>query len=704
MAQPSESAGHELEGSDDDGALEEAIRMSLMPDTGLHDGDDDMHMAIQLSLMEHTDPTVKSTDNPRDLDHSDEIEMPDAKEVDFQLACQLAAEDFSDSSDESYYTYQPLPRQSDIRLMRLNALENDGDVSFALTTIPLDTKNLPNYTTLSYAWGKAYPDGSHLTHAVYCEGKAIMVTQTLHQALTRICQIRRRKAKPGSDDYLLFWVDSICIDQTNPEERRKQVENMAQIYARCHDMVIWLGEHSEEAITWLDKFYRIFPSTKIANVKTTPESFGEFLRLDRNKVSDPSTLEQALVDLNRHQCVEIPRATAIFRGLVRITGEFDSSSASTSSATRGPTAEEDLRWTKAQLSSSGYRQLLQRPWFRRKWVIQEVVQTSDKTQSILIADKIIPFREILDSLRANSLLDTASPMSAAPSKNTLLQNLAKYRSTLSSEPHDHIYALLGMSSDSSWVPVDYTLGAEELFTMVAAHYIGRGNVLAVFTLATMKKSSRGLLSWVPDWREEGDEDRSVLHTDALNTLSASSEKLFQPDMAFARNNVAFHQGHHEVLYLKVWVVSRCNDVFHTGDSANCYHCMLRGEFTKAASPTASASTDQSTTSRGKAPMREPSETTQREKLLSMRRDHAQSKWAARIHQQLQDVMSPQEVLCLLDGCPFGFVLWPANDCPSPDGSRTFRLSYCFQIDEEGWPTNWHADVLGRGRLEWICMM
>jgi len=59
------------------------------------------------------------------------------------------------------------------------------------------------------------------------------VTENLHMVLLRLrdCSIDRT-----------LWVDAICINQDDTEERARQVRSMAQIYAKANRVVVWLEE------------------------------------------------------------------------------------------------------------------------------------------------------------------------------------------------------------------------------------------------------------------------------------------------------------------------------------------------------------------------------------------------------------------------------------------------------------------------------
>lgn len=48
-----------------------------------------------------------------------------------------------------------------------------------------------------------------------------------------------------------FWVDALCIDQTNTDERNSQVKIMADIYTRAETVHAWLGTGHDELRDWL---------------------------------------------------------------------------------------------------------------------------------------------------------------------------------------------------------------------------------------------------------------------------------------------------------------------------------------------------------------------------------------------------------------------------------------------------------------------
>jgi hypothetical protein len=71
------------------------------------------------------------------------------------------------------------------------------------------------------------------TFCIQIDGKQMYITFNLEGAL----QILRDEKIS-----IRLWIDALCIDQSNMEERSEQVKSMARIYSQASRVVIWLGE------------------------------------------------------------------------------------------------------------------------------------------------------------------------------------------------------------------------------------------------------------------------------------------------------------------------------------------------------------------------------------------------------------------------------------------------------------------------------
>ena len=93
-----------------------------------------------------------------------------------------------------------------------------------------------DYVALSYCWGDA-----GTTREIIVNGYSVHVTVNLEAALRQLRDSHR--IKQG----LKLWVDAICIDQSNLEERGQQVGRMRDIYASAWHVVIWLGVDANDS-------------------------------------------------------------------------------------------------------------------------------------------------------------------------------------------------------------------------------------------------------------------------------------------------------------------------------------------------------------------------------------------------------------------------------------------------------------------------
>lgn len=90
------------------------------------------------------------------------------------------------------------------------------------------------YEALSYVWGSP-----EFTQEIRLNNKLFYITPNLETVL--------RHLRHSADERRL-WVDAICIDQTNIDERNDQVGYMSEIYSHCSMDLFWLGEHDDEIV------------------------------------------------------------------------------------------------------------------------------------------------------------------------------------------------------------------------------------------------------------------------------------------------------------------------------------------------------------------------------------------------------------------------------------------------------------------------
>lgn len=140
--------------------------------------------------------------------------------------------------------YKPLHGE-DIRLIRFCTGTNSHD------HLELQLEHFscpPPYLALSYVWGD--PND---TKRIRVNGQPFLVTVNLHATLMHLSQLSSilregiAKAAGAAKAEVYLWVDAICIDQGNLEEKARQVSRMGQVYSSALTVLIWLGTFKDVA-------------------------------------------------------------------------------------------------------------------------------------------------------------------------------------------------------------------------------------------------------------------------------------------------------------------------------------------------------------------------------------------------------------------------------------------------------------------------
>ncbi|KAK0654963.1 heterokaryon incompatibility protein-domain-containing protein [Cercophora newfieldiana] len=133
----------------------------------------------------------------------------------------------------STYPYRPLDTSThEIRLLNFvyppSDINPSANPTFTLTTTSLTASPLPSFTALSYTWG----DPTTNTATILIDTHSVRIRQNLHQALTRLRHDRLTSP---------IWIDAICINQSDTDEKNTQVPLMREIYSRAMRVFAWLG-------------------------------------------------------------------------------------------------------------------------------------------------------------------------------------------------------------------------------------------------------------------------------------------------------------------------------------------------------------------------------------------------------------------------------------------------------------------------------
>jgi hypothetical protein len=129
-------------------------------------------------------------------------------------------------SDFRYTPLSDLPDDT-VRLLELCPGQPDDRIRCNLSTAQLRLR--PRFAALSYVWGS-----EPASQEIELNGKRFHVRENLWQCLLRL----RQPTTP-----LILWIDAICVNQDDIEERNMQVQFMNHIFGTAKPVFAWLGEH-----------------------------------------------------------------------------------------------------------------------------------------------------------------------------------------------------------------------------------------------------------------------------------------------------------------------------------------------------------------------------------------------------------------------------------------------------------------------------
>ncbi len=131
--------------------------------------------------------------------------------------------------------YKPLLEKDEIRLLRLEPGVGCAQVKFSIFHARLGKS--PTYDAVSYMWGHDDGPGKPKTAlSAISELRAIQIQENLGNALRYL----RLKDKART-----LWVDAICVNQADDDERGHQIAQMGKIYSQATNVRVWLGMPDE---------------------------------------------------------------------------------------------------------------------------------------------------------------------------------------------------------------------------------------------------------------------------------------------------------------------------------------------------------------------------------------------------------------------------------------------------------------------------
>ncbi|KAL2040278.1 hypothetical protein N7G274_007181 [Stereocaulon virgatum] len=356
--------------------------------------------------------------------------------------------------------FRSLGPDDTIRLMELLPGAFDDEIRIMLHTTILSKEQIPEYEALSYTWGsqkdpvdvfiKPRVDDKRSKHGSQPHRPDTSPLAVTQNLATALRHLRRPERKRT------LWIDAICVNQQDLKERGHQVERMADVYRNADQVLVWLGPESDNSAwaigTLLDLSLSIDVDWRALSME--PSSQGQSHWADGGE--------------------QLPY--------------------------------DDETW-------QAILHLLQRNWFRRLWIWQEVCLARRAT--VVCGYETIAWGNFCCAIfclrfkpRSRWVQDALAP-SISSAYNicsyetaSMLVDVLEYTKDCEfSDPKDRIYALLNLVRDEITVDLkpDYSKTATQVFQDVVLRELATHNTLDLLTHCELQGVLEEVPSWVPNF-------------------------------------------------------------------------------------------------------------------------------------------------------------------------------------------------------------
>lgn len=158
------------------------------------------------------------------------------------------------------YKYFPLPTGSCIIrvLVLLPDTHDTSSINCQLInySLPLTGNCYLPYEALSYVWGS-----ESTPRYIFIDGLTVSVTDNLYAALLHLRDHQLSR---------MLWVDAVCINQQDNQEKGYQIRLMPTIYSKASHVIVWLGKAADHSDRALDTIRLAAENTSSGCESTTP--------------------------------------------------------------------------------------------------------------------------------------------------------------------------------------------------------------------------------------------------------------------------------------------------------------------------------------------------------------------------------------------------------------------------------------------------
>lgn len=334
-------------------------------------------------------------------------------------------------NNAAFYTHNL--RGDQIRLLVVYPGEGNDHIICDLEAI--DLKEEPEFDALSYCWSNM-PEISTIT-VNGVEG--FRVQDHMFRALRRL---RREFSKR------CVWIDAICINQANEEEKSRQVARMGSIYRTTKQCVIWLGESEPD-----ESNCRIRPDGFCTAPGLSSVTHGNVLQMFNTKIKSDEELSMTKEFWHR-----------VWWKRLWVLQEFAL-----------PYLDPKIMIGPHTISWDFFTQL--------EWHNGDREHLLFKLRKGLREPKSLERRRVSDGFETFSLYDL------------LLMTAGKFSC---SDPRDRIFSLLGLVNTYVAIRVDYSTSVQNLYADALLYIIERHDTLDPLLDGRDSRLEQECASWIPD--------------------------------------------------------------------------------------------------------------------------------------------------------------------------------------------------------------
>jgi hypothetical protein len=274
-----------------------------------------------------------------------------------------------------------------------------------------------------------------------------------------------------------LWIDAVCINQKDNYEKSWQVASMKSIYEQAAVVLAWLGpsvDTDKKAFEMLDN---VESRLEESGPDLTEVQFGEFAEVLAKDDGSGGKAIQKLIERPWFQRVWIQQEFLAAREVHFFCGDYF------------------CRWEALFIASTTIKNLQRVTWAKAAGQVLAWDDVEDKLFGLHMASHGTDMFRMRCDFQSNKNIYSLWDLLLA----------AKAGEIRSTDPRDTIFALLGLSSDSSTlgINVNYDLTPQTCFIQASKALLRQGH-LRLLWLASLSKVVQDLPSWVPDWSGEWD--------------------------------------------------------------------------------------------------------------------------------------------------------------------------------------------------------